>query len=113
MKFIAVYTTVASHEEAGNMARVLVEKKLAACAQLSEIESFYDWQGSVQNEREWQVIFKTTAARYADVEQAIRDLHSYELPAIYALAVTDLFAPYGAWVEAGATGDPDAGAGAD
>jgi periplasmic divalent cation tolerance protein len=98
---IAVVTTVGSLAEAQAMARTLVERRLAACAQISEIESFYRWQGAVQDDKEFRVLFKTTRARYAAVEAAIRELHSYELPAIHALAFEQVYAPYAAWIEEG------------
>ncbi|MGE3299140.1 MAG: divalent cation tolerance protein CutA, partial [Arcobacter sp.] len=44
MKAIIVQTTCSSKEEAKNIAKVLIEEKLAACVQLSEIESFYNWK---------------------------------------------------------------------
>lgn len=99
MKMLAVYTTVASREEALTMATALVERRLAACAQITEIESVYRWDGMVRHEPEFRVVFKTLATRYAEVEQAIRELHSYELPAIYALAVEQAEPRYAAWVQ--------------
>lgn len=86
------------------MARALVEQRLAACAQISEIESIYRWLGEVQQGAECRIVFKTTRERYAQVEQMIRQLHSYELPAIHALAFDAVFAPYAAWI-AQACGD--------
>jgi len=47
MKLIAVYTTVATLEDARRLAKALVERKLAACAQITAIESFYAWNGAV------------------------------------------------------------------
>ncbi len=105
MKLIAVYTTVSTREDARRMAKALVERKLAACAQISEIESFYSWEGAVLNEPEWRVLFKTTAVQYAIVEAAIREHHSYELPAIHAVAIENVSAPYAAWVVQGSSGD--------
>lgn len=104
MKLIAVCTTVATREDARAMAEALVGRKLAACAQISSIESFYSWKGAVQNEPEYRLMFKTTADRYAAVEAAIRELHPYELPAIYALEAGPAFAPYASWVEEGSSG---------
>jgi len=98
MNPIAVITTVGSRAEAQAMARALVERKLAACAQIEEIESFYTWNGAVQNEREFRVTFKTMDAQYAAIEAAIRELHSYELPAIHAVALAAVYAPYGEWI---------------
>ncbi|WP_066425418.1 divalent-cation tolerance protein CutA [Anabaena sp. 4-3] len=99
MNYIAVVTTIGSLAEAQHIARTLVEQKLAACAQISEIESFYVWNDAVQNEKEFRILFKTTEANYQAVEDAIRKLHSYELPAIHALALEHIYAPYAAWIE--------------
>jgi periplasmic divalent cation tolerance protein len=98
MKFIVVFTTVGSEDEARVMARSLVERKLAACAQISSIESVYEWDGALQNDREFRLTLKTVEERYPAVEQAIRELHSYDLPAIHALPVTHIHGPYAEWV---------------
>jgi periplasmic divalent cation tolerance protein len=95
---IAVVTTTGSRDEALALARALVDRRLAACAQISSIESVYRWRDKVAHEPEWRVLFKTTAERYAAVEAAIRELHSYELPAIHALAFEHVEPAYGAWI---------------
>jgi periplasmic divalent cation tolerance protein len=99
MKLIAVITTTDKAEEARNLATALVERRLAACAQVSEIQSVYRWKGAVQNDKEFRILFKTTAGQYDAIERAIREMHSYELPAIYSLPVEQVFAAYGTWVE--------------
>ena len=99
MTAIAVVTTAGSREEAQRLARTLVERKLAACAQISKIESIYRWKDAVQQEPEFRVLFKTTAERYPAVERTIRDLHSYELPAIHAFAFERVFPAYATWIE--------------
>ena len=99
MKLIAVYTTVGNLEEARMIAKTLVERRLVACAQISEIESFYPWKGEVQNDKEFRILLKTTDARYKAVEAAVRELHSYELPAIYSVALEHVYEPYAAWIE--------------
>ena len=103
MKLLAVHTTVASLDAARRMARALVERKLAACAQIGEIESLYAWQGALANEREFRILFKTTDARVAEVEAAIRELHDYELPAIHAVALEHVDPAHGRWIEEGCT----------
>ena len=50
MSLLAVYTTVASREEALTMAKALVERRLAACAQIEEIESVYRWEGALHHD---------------------------------------------------------------
>jgi periplasmic divalent cation tolerance protein len=103
-ELIAVYTTVATREDARRIARELVGRKLAACAQITEIESFYAWKGELVNEPEYRVLIKTTAARYVDVERAIRGIHPYELPAIHAVEIALVYEPYGEWVEENSSG---------
>ena len=98
MSLVAVLTSTGSLDEAQRMARALVERRLVACAQISAIESVYRWDGALQNGPEFRLLLKTTAARYVEVEAAIRALHSYALPAIYAVPVDAAHAPYADWV---------------
>ncbi len=104
VNLLAVFTTVGSREQAQRIADALVSRGLVACAQISEIESVYVWQGALQREPEFRLLLKTTAAQYAAVQSAIRELHAYELPAIFAVEVTHAFEPYAAWVAAGSNG---------
>ena len=97
---IAVSTTTGNLEEAQRIAREIVELKLAACAQIFPIESIYHWQGEVHNDPEFKILFKTTAANYDALEQAIIKRHSYDLPEIYAIALTHISAPYAEWISA-------------
>jgi len=99
MSLIAVVTTTASQAEARAIAKILVEKGLAACVQISEIESVYLWKGELQQDKEYRVVAKSTAENYQVVEKAIRDMHSYELPAIYAVPISLVFEPYAEWVK--------------
>jgi periplasmic divalent cation tolerance protein len=103
-KLIAVQTTVATREDARRIARELVGRKLAACAQITEIESFYSWEGALVNEPEYRILFKTTAAGHAEIERAIRAIHPYTLPAIYAVEIADVYEPYGEWVVRNSSG---------
>ena len=96
--FLLVFTTIADRDEASRLARALVERGLAACAQISAIDSVYAWQGRVEHGAEFRVLFKVRPAAYDAVEQAIRELHSYELPAIHAIAVERAWQPYCDWV---------------
>jgi periplasmic divalent cation tolerance protein len=100
MTAIAVVTTVGDKKEARRMAHALVEAKLAACAQISRIESVYAWKGKIESGKEYRVLFKTLEACYPAVERAIRELHSYELPAIHAFAFEHVSKAYVDWIEA-------------
>lgn len=96
---LLVMTTVATADQARALARAMVERRLAACAQITAIESFYRWKGAVENEPEWRVLFKTRADGWAAIEAAIRELHPYELPAIHAVETARAYAPYAEWVD--------------
>ena len=98
MSFLAVVTTIDSREQALVIAHALVERRLAACVQLSDIESVYMWNGQVRQEREVRVLCKTTSERCAEVEAAIKALHTYELPAIHAVALDRVDTAYAEWI---------------
>jgi periplasmic divalent cation tolerance protein len=100
MTAIAVVTTVGSKKEARRLAHALVDAKLAACAQISKIDSVYAWKGKIESGKEYRVLIKTVEAQYSAVERAIRDMHSYELPAIHAFAFAHVSQTYGDWIEA-------------
>ena len=70
MACIAVVTTVGSVEEARRIGRALVERRLAACAQITPIESFYVWDDALCNDTEFRLLLKTTDARYAALASA-------------------------------------------
>jgi periplasmic divalent cation tolerance protein len=105
--FLLVVTTVAERDDALRLARALVEGGLAACAQISAIESVYAWQGAVEQGAELRILFKVAADVYPAAEAAIRALHPYELPAIHAIAVERAFVPYSEWVAAHSRADAD------
>jgi periplasmic divalent cation tolerance protein len=94
-----VLSTAGSEEEAHKIARHLVEQQLAACVNiLPRIESIYRWQGKVETSREWLLLIKTTAERFPAVCDAIRELHSYELPECVAVSIEDGSPEYLQWL---------------
>jgi periplasmic divalent cation tolerance protein len=96
---VQVLTTVGSEEEAGRIAGVLVEKRLAACVQVvGPVVSRYRWQGEIEETQEWQCLAKTTRAAYEAVEAAIREVHSYDEPEIIATSIVVGSAGYLAWI---------------
>lgn len=85
---------------ARELAETLVRERLAACANILDgIESVYWWQGEPQRAGETVCIAKTTAARYAALEQRAREMHPYEVPCIVALPVTRGHEPFLRWVD--------------
>lgn len=103
---LAVFTTVGSEADAQAMARAMVERGLAACAQVTAIDSWYRWQGALQHGPEWRILFKTVDVRRAELEAAIRAQHGYELPALWSQPLVQVDPAYAAWIAdscAGAT----------
>jgi len=94
-----VLTTAGSEQEAEKIARHLVEHRLAACVNiLPNVTSVYRWKDQVEEAREWLLIIKTTAGVFAQVRQAISDLHSYELPECICLTIEDGLPNYLQWI---------------
>jgi periplasmic divalent cation tolerance protein len=94
-----VLSTAGSEEEARKIAHVLVERRLAACVNIvPQIESVYRWQGKIESSREWLLLIKTTAEQFEKVRDAIRELHSYDLPECIAVAIVDGSPEYLRWL---------------
>ena len=96
---IQVCTTVAEQADAERIAASLVAKRLAACAQVTgPIESTYRWKDSIESSQEWVCTAKTLRVAYEAVEQAIRQIHSYDEPEIIALPIVHGSAGYLQWI---------------
>jgi periplasmic divalent cation tolerance protein len=96
---LLVLTTCSGTDEADKLAKVLVEKRLAACVNaVNGITSTYRWQGVVERAQECLLVIKTTDERFADLERAIRETSSYELPEIVAVRVTAGSEAYLEWL---------------
>jgi periplasmic divalent cation tolerance protein len=93
-----VITTVATAVEAEKIARLLLERKLAACVQVNEIRSYYRWQGEIQGESEQRLWIKCRVADYGAIEQLIKAHHSYELPEIILLPIAAGSPDYLNWI---------------
>ena len=94
-----VLTTAGSQDEARKIAHALVERKLAACVNIiPQIESIYRWQGKVESATEWLLIVKTQASAFPQVQDAICELHSYELPECLLIEIPDGSTDYLSWI---------------
>lgn len=104
MDTLIVLSNLPDREAAIELAAELVERRLAACVNvLGECRSVYRWQGRTENAAEVPVLIKTTAARYPELERAIRSLHPYELPEIVAVPIGAGLPEYLDWVAAETT----------
>ncbi|MCT7483646.1 divalent-cation tolerance protein CutA [Aliarcobacter cryaerophilus] len=94
MKAVIVQTTTSNEEEAKKIAKILIQDKLAACVQLKEIESLYNWDGKLCCERETLLSIKTKKELFSKVKSKILELHSYDTPEIIELDISNISEDY-------------------
>jgi periplasmic divalent cation tolerance protein len=96
---VLLLTTIGAETDAPALARTLVEERLAACVNvLPTMTSVYRWKGKVEQDREQQLVIKTTAERVPALEARLRELHPYELPEFLVLTASGGSSAYLAWV---------------
>ena len=101
MDTLLVITNLPDAESARALATKLVEQRLAACANiLSPCLSIYRWEGRLEEAEEVPLLIKTSAPRYAALEEAIRAYHPYELPEIVAVRIDRGLPDYLLWLAA-------------
>ncbi|MDR9415646.1 MAG: divalent-cation tolerance protein CutA [Gracilimonas sp.] len=85
-----LYVTTPTKEEAQKIGRAVVKENLAACANIiNGMHSIYTWKGEVQEEQECVLIIKTHYSRVRKVTRRIKEMHSYEVPAVVSITVTE------------------------
>jgi periplasmic divalent cation tolerance protein len=96
---LVILVTTDNQEEAVKIGEEMVHAKLAACANIIPgIQSIYRWKGKVSKAQEVLLILKSTKPRYRALEKAIKEMHTYDIPEIIALPVTEGFDKYIGWV---------------
>lgn len=101
---LLVTTTAPDRDTADRIARALVERRLAACVQVSgPIASTYRWAGEVETAEEWLVTAKTQDERFDAIDAALGELHPYDTPELVATPVPRASAAYAAWLKENTT----------
>ncbi|MQR02703.1 divalent-cation tolerance protein CutA [Glaciimonas soli] len=96
---IIIISNLPDLASAEQLAKTLVERKLAACVNiLPQVNSIYRWQGQIQQTAEVTVMIKTIAQRYDEIEVEIKATHPYDLPEIIALPITHGLPAYLDWI---------------
>jgi periplasmic divalent cation tolerance protein len=97
--YVIALTTLPADQDAAEFARTLVEERLAACVNIyPEMVSVYRWQDNVDEERECQVVIKTTQRRIVALWERIRVLHSYDVPEFVVIPIIDGNDAYLRWI---------------
>jgi len=79
---ILVYITNPTKRVAEKIAKILLEKRLVACANIFEIESFYWWERKIEKAKEFVLIGKTIEKNYKRIKEEVEKIHPYEIPCI-------------------------------
>jgi len=99
MPVVIVFSTFPTEDKAAEVARALVDERLAACVNLvPRIRSIYRWKTEVCDEAETLAVIKTTHDRFAAMQARLVELHPYEVPESIMVPVDGGHAPYLAWV---------------
>jgi periplasmic divalent cation tolerance protein len=99
-----VLTTASSKEEARRLAKMLVERRLAACVNIvPNINSIYRWKEKVEESQEFLLLMKTTESAIPKLRDAIQELHSYEVPECIVLLIEEGSAAYLDWIDESVT----------
>jgi periplasmic divalent cation tolerance protein len=93
-----IILSTASPDNAKAIARALVGERIAACVNMTEVSSYYHWKGEFCDDTETLLIIKTMDSRKIEVMDAIRHLHTYELPEMIVIPITGGFPPYLSWL---------------
>lgn len=97
-KACVVMTTVSNREQAEELARIVLEARLAACVQIQGIASYYWWDGEINHDTEQLLYLKTTSDKYPVLEALLVANHSYDTPEILQLPVEAGFEKYLGWM---------------
>lgn len=104
MQFIDVLVTCPSRASAETIARVVVQERLAACANIGAgINSIYRWKGAIEESDEIPLFLKTRADLFERLAARVKEMHDYDIPCIIATELTAVDPSYAKWLE-GETG---------
>ena len=94
-----VYVTAPNRAVARKIAKVVLRRRLAACANLAPIESSYWWKGAIEEAAEVLVIFKTRRVLARPLMTAVKAVHPYEVPCIVVYPMIDALPAYAEWID--------------
>jgi periplasmic divalent cation tolerance protein len=101
-RFRVVLVTCGSLKEGRHIARRVVTARLAACVNLmlNPVESIYTWKGKLEKAREYLLVMKTTSKRLVELAREVKRLHSYDVPELISIPITEGSEEYLSWLDA-------------
>lgn len=97
-EFVIVQTTTDSAEEVQQLAAAAIDRQLAACVQVSQVQSYYRWEGQVHQDPEFLLSFKTTSVAVAQLKKLLVQQHSYDEPEVVVIPIVDGSSGYLQWM---------------
>ena len=97
--FSIVYITAANLEEAQKIGKTLVNERLAACVNIFPIQSIFRWKEKIDEANEFGMIVKTKSNKIKEIEQRVKELHSYEIPCVVSFRMDEGSDDYLEWIE--------------
>lgn len=97
--YISIHTTTNSKSRASKIARLLLEKELCACAQISKIQSLYIWREKICEHKEFLLQIKSRADYFEEIAKIIKQNHNYQIPQILSLPVDSIESAYEDWLK--------------
>ena len=97
---IVLVSTYPDKKSISQIAHVVVEQKLAACVNYTQINSVYSWKGKIEDTEEFLALFKTTSKSKQKLKEEIAKSHPYDVPEIVEIKMDDVSVPYMKWLEA-------------
>ena len=94
MKARIIQTTCGTEKEAKKIAKILVKNRLAACVQISKVDSVYNWDNKLCVDSERLLFIKTKKENFKKIQRIIKDNHSYDLPEIIEIKITNASKEY-------------------
>ena len=99
--YCVILITAKDAQEAQRIANRLLEEKLIACANIiKDVQSFFWWEGKIDQAKEVMLVIKTKRSLFARVAKAVKKAHSYNVPEIIALPIVAGYNPYLQWISA-------------
>ncbi|MCL4512851.1 MAG: divalent-cation tolerance protein CutA [Candidatus Eremiobacteraeota bacterium] len=99
-EILLLFITVPNLAEGRDLAKKLLEQKLAACVNLiPQVESFYWWEGKIENNGETLLMIKTMKKEWEKLESFVRKNHSYSVPEIIGIPISERSEPYAQWIK--------------
>ena len=98
MKPIIIISTYPNKKSITKIATELIQNKIVACVNITEISSIYSWQGKIQNSSEYLALFKTTQKNKKSLKEKIMKTHPYEVPEIAEIDITSINKSYLKWL---------------